>query len=108
MWDDVNFLFLPAEYLMQADVNVWMIDYREVSAGPRECYLAAVFNLPAVGKCTALFVRKIIELSEVDVPEETMHVIGFSLGGQLASQISKNLKPIKLPRITGERHNILL
>ncbi|CAH1724056.1 unnamed protein product [Aphis gossypii] len=89
------------EYLMQSDINVWMIDYKDVSAGPRECYLAAVYNLPAVGKCAALFVRKIIELSEVEVPEEAMHVIGFSLGGQLASQLAKHLKPIKLPRITG-------
>ncbi|XP_060834375.1 pancreatic lipase-related protein 2-like isoform X2 [Rhopalosiphum padi] len=89
------------EYLMQSDINVWMIDYRDVSAGPRECYFAAVYNLPAVGKCTALFVRKIIELSEVEAPEEAMHVIGFSLGGQLASQLAKYLKPIKLPRITG-------
>lgn len=89
------------EYLMQSDINVWMIDYKDVCAGPRECYLAAVYNLPAVGKCAALFVRKIIELSEVEVPEEAMHVIGFSLGGQLASQLAKHLKPIKLPRITG-------
>jgi len=85
-----------------------MIDYKDVCAGPRECYLAAVYNLPAVGKCAALFVRKIIELSEVEKPEEEMHVIGFSLGGQLASQLAKYLKPIKLPRITGELQHIII
>lgn len=93
---------------MQSDINVWMIDYKDVCAGPRECYLAAVYNLPAVGKCAALFVRKIIELSEVEVPEEAMHVIGFSLRGQLASQLAKHLKPIKLPRITGELQHIII
>lgn len=83
------------------DVNVWMIDYSGVSAGPVECYLAAVFNLPSVGKCTALFMRKVMELSEVQDHKDLMHVIGFSLGGQLAGQVAEHLKPIKLPRITG-------
>jgi hypothetical protein len=83
------------------DVNVWMLDYSGVSAGPVKCYLAAVFNLPSVGKCTALFVRKIMELSEVKEHKDIMHVIGFSLGGQLAGHVAEHLKPVKLPRITG-------
>lgn len=83
------------------NVNVWMIDYSGVSAGPIECYLAAVLNLPSVGKCTALFVRKIMELSEVQDHKNLMHVVGFSLGGQLAGQVAEHLKPVKLPRITG-------
>ncbi|XP_025420139.1 pancreatic lipase-related protein 3-like isoform X2 [Sipha flava] len=89
------------EYLTQMDVNVWMLDYSGVSAGPVKCYLAAVFNLPSVGKCTALFVRKIMELSEVKEHKDIMHVIGFSLGGQLAGHVAEHLKPVKLPRITG-------
>jgi len=84
------------------DVNVWMIDYSDVSNGPNECYLAAVYNLPFVGKCAALFINKIISLSEVNNYEESMHVIGFSLGGQLASKVAENLKPLVLPRITGK------
>lgn len=82
-------------------MNIWMIDYSPVSAGPAECYLAAVLNLPAVGKCAAQFVSHVIELSEVDDPEDAMHVIGFSLGGQLAGQVAEHLQPVKLPRITG-------
>ncbi|XP_025420141.1 lipase member H-A-like isoform X4 [Sipha flava] len=42
------------EYLTQMDVNVWMLDYSGVSAGPVKCYLAAVFNLPSVGLDPAL------------------------------------------------------
>lgn len=90
-----------AEYLARANMNVWMIDYSLVSAGPAECYLAAVLNLPAVGKCAAQFAGRVIELSEADDPEDAMHVIGFSLGGQLAGQLAEHLQPVKLPRITG-------
>lgn len=89
------------EYLKQSDLNVWMIDYKDVSSGPDVCYIAAVYNLPAIGKCAAQFVQKVMELSEVEDHEDMMHVIGFSLGGQLAGQVAEHLKPIKLPRITG-------
>ncbi|VVC37136.1 Hypothetical protein CINCED_3A001901 [Cinara cedri] len=85
---------------MQMDVNVWMIDYSELSSGPMKCYLAAVYNLPSVAKCAALLVRKIIDISEVKDPKEVMHLIGFSLGGQLTSQIAEQMKPFSLPRIT--------
>lgn len=78
-----------------------MIDYSGVSSGPPECYLAAVYNLPSVGTCAALFVRKIVELSEIKDRGEAMHLVGFSLGGQLAGQVAEHLKPVKLPRITG-------
>lgn len=78
-----------------------MIDYSNLSAGPKECYVAAVYNLPSVGKCAALFVNKIIQLSEVKDRGDEMHAIGFSLGGQLASQLAEYLKPYILPWITG-------
>lgn len=83
------------------DINVWMINYSDVSSGPAECYLAAVYNLPSVGLCTALFVRKIMKLSQVKDHDEGIHIIGFSLGGQLAGQVAEHLKPLKLSRITG-------
>lgn len=100
------FLFPPplaplVEYLKAVDANVWMIDYSGVSGGPMECYLAAVYNLPSVGKCAAPFVRRVMELSEVEEREDLMHVVGFSLGGQLAGQLAEHLKPLRLPRITG-------
>jgi len=80
-----------------------MIDYTDVSNGPFQCYLTAVYNLPKVGKCAALFVSKVMELSKVGDQDDLMHVIGFSLGGQLAGMIAEHLKPMKLPRITGMR-----
>lgn len=92
-----------AEYLTQRDANVWMVDYRDLSAGPVQCYLAAVYNLPSVGKCTALMVRKIMELSEVEDDEDLMHLVAFSLGAHLAGQIAEHLKPTVLPRITGKQ-----
>jgi esterase/lipase len=30
-----------------------------------------------------------------------IHVVGFSLGGQVAGFVANNLRPYKLPRITG-------
>lgn len=96
---ECNYFF--TEYLQYADLNVWMIDYSGVSAGPKECYVAAVYNLPSVGKCAAIFVKKIIQLSEVIDRGDEMHAIGFSLGGQLASQLAEYLKPYILPWITG-------
>lgn len=92
---------IKSEYLKKKDVNVWMIDYTDVSNGPFQCYLTAVYNLPTVGKCAALFVSKVMELSKVGDQDDLMHVIGFSLGGQLAGMIAEHLKPMQLPRITG-------
>lgn len=97
--------YLLTEYLTDMDVNVWMIDYSSVSAGPDECYVAAVYNLQFVGKCAALFIAEVMRLSDV---KELMHVIGFSLGGQLASYVAKHLKPVVLPRITGKQMSIFL
>jgi len=78
-----------------------MIDYTDVSNGPFQCYLTAVYNLPTVGKCAALFVSKVMELSKVGDQDDLMHVIGFSLGSHLAAIMADHLKPMKLSRITG-------
>ncbi|XP_050441501.1 pancreatic lipase-related protein 2-like [Adelges cooleyi] len=89
------------EYIENADVNVWMIDYALLSAGPLVCYPAAVYNLPSVGKCATDMVKAILEHSEAIDPADKMHLLGFSLGAHLTSQISFQLAPTRLSRITG-------
>lgn len=57
-------------------------------------------NIPRVGRYVARFLRFLIESG---VPLEKIHVVGFSLGGEVAGFVGKTLKEwgILLPRITG-------
>lgn len=96
-----NFLF-STEYLKKEDVNVWMIDYGVLSAGPLQCYPAAVYNLRYVGKCVTSMVKEILDYSLVKNSADALHIIGFSLGAHMPSHISRNLDPIRLSRITGK------
>ncbi|XP_050521602.1 pancreatic lipase-related protein 2-like isoform X2 [Daktulosphaira vitifoliae] len=89
------------EYIKREDVNVWMIDYGVLSAGPLECYPAAVYNLRFVGICSTSMVKAILNYSLVKNSAEALHIIGFSLGAHMPSHISRHISPIKLSRITG-------
>jgi pancreatic lipase-related protein 2 len=61
------------------------------------CYPAVVHNIKHVGACTAQLVNRIRDAGSQDI-----HVIGFSLGAQVANYIANSLKPdYLLPRITG-------
>lgn len=61
----------------------------------------AVENGPRVGRYIARFIRFL--LLSGGVPLKNVHVIGFSLGAEVAGYIGKTLKEwgIMLPRITG-------
>lgn len=62
----------------------------------------AVENGPRVGRYIARFIRFL--LLSGGVPLKNMHVIGFSLGAEVAGYVGKVLKEwnIMLPRITGK------
>lgn len=67
-------------------------------AGPAPWYGVAVANAKKVGARTGQllsFMKQNVELSFEDV-----HVIGFSLGGQLVAFVGQELNGV-LPRITG-------
>lgn len=83
-----------AEYLERGDYNLFYIDYSDLARGP--CYVQAVHNLRHVGKCLGLLLDRILETGTKDV-----HLIGFSLGAQLANFAALAIRPYRLDRITG-------
>lgn len=83
------------EYLQRGSFNVFYVDWFNLSSSI--FYPAVVHNIEHVGECTAQLVNRIRDAGGVDI-----HVIGFSLGAQLANFVSNSLKPnYLLPRITG-------
>uniref|UniRef100_W8B6W0 Pancreatic lipase-related protein 2 n=1 Tax=Ceratitis capitata TaxID=7213 RepID=W8B6W0_CERCA len=85
---------LRHEYLMRDEYNIIYVDWAILSPGP--CYMSAVHNTKHVGACVAQLVERILEMGTTDI-----HVIGFSLGAQLANYVARNLGSFMLPRITG-------
>lgn len=82
------------EYLQRGEYNLFYIDYSDLARGP--CYIQAVHNIRHVGKCLGNLLNLIYETGAKDV-----HLIGFSLGAQLANFAAIAIRPKKLPRITG-------
>lgn len=76
--------------------NIFYVDWYNLSSSIN--YPAVVHNIVHVGACTAQLVNRIR-----DEGGEDIHVIGFSLGAQLANYVAVSLKPnYQLPRITGQ------
>lgn len=61
-------------------------------------------NVPRVGRYLARFIKF---LNEMEVSMQRMHVIGFSLGAEVAGFAGSSLKELnlRLPRITGRHEN---
>lgn len=77
---------------------MWMVDWSAVAAGP--CYPAVVASLNYVGTCVAQFVQNVLNVTMAP-SQKLFHVIGFSMGAHVAAYTANNLRPYKLPRITG-------
>lgn len=63
-------------------------------------YWNAVQNVPRVGRYLARFIKF---LNENGVDMQRLHMVGFSLGAEVAGFAGKTLKELnlRLPRITG-------
>lgn len=79
---------------MRHEYNIIFVDWAILAPGP--CYVNVVHNTKHVGACVAQLVERILEMGTTD-----MHIIGFSLGAQLANYVARNLGSFQLPRITG-------
>jgi hypothetical protein len=78
-------------------VNIFFVDWSNLSTSSYICYPAIVHNIRHVGECTGQLIRRIRDAGSDDV-----HIIGFSLGAQVINYIAESLKPdFKLPRISG-------
>lgn len=90
--------FIRPMLLQHEDVYVISPDYGPLVREP--CYTSAVQNLPLAARCLAQLLNNLIDQDIVQ--NEDLHVIGFSLGAQVAGQTANYVKK-KLLRITGER-----
>jgi pancreatic lipase-related protein 2 len=86
---------IKKQYFVQGEnMNIFFVDWASLAIGP--CYPAAVWNTKHVGECTSQLVERIRELGAKNI-----HLIGFSLGGQLTNFVANALRPYKVSRITG-------
>ncbi|XP_054009605.1 pancreatic triacylglycerol lipase-like [Hylaeus anthracinus] len=94
---DVGSLLLVRALLDLEDVNVLVLDW---TRGAATTYSAAVANTELVGRQLGLVLLNMIDLG---VSPEKIHVIGFSLGAHVAGCASEVLKKrnLLLGRITG-------
>ena len=84
--------------LQQQNTYVISVDYSPLSR--LGCYFPwAVRNARTVGKCLALLLNNLMD-QEVYGPND-IHIIGFSLGGQVAG-LAANYLNTKIGRITGK------
>nr|CAD7401547.1 unnamed protein product [Timema poppensis] len=83
-------------YLKKGWYNVVVVDWSALCAGP--WYSSAVGNSQVCGDYLALFLDYLIDSG---MPLSNLHVIGFSLGAEVAGFTGRAITSGKLPRITG-------
>nr|CAD7573832.1 unnamed protein product [Timema californicum] len=81
--------------------NVVVVDWSALCAGP--WYSTAVGNSQVCGDYLALFLDYLIDSG---MPLSNLHVIGFSLGAEVAGFTGRAITSGKLPRITESHVNI--
>nr|CAD7198397.1 unnamed protein product [Timema douglasi] len=91
-----NFSQSQHSYLKKGWYNVVVVDWSALCAGP--WYSSAVGNSQVCGDYLALFLDYLIDSG---MPLSNLHVIGFSLGAEVAGFTGRAITSGKLPRITG-------
>lgn len=77
-------------------VYVISVDYGPLVREP--CFPQSIFNAPIVSKCLAQLINNLVDSGIV--ANDQLHIIGFSLGSQVAGQTANYVKQ-KLRHITG-------
>ncbi|XP_025200902.1 pancreatic triacylglycerol lipase-like isoform X2 [Melanaphis sacchari] len=88
---------LRPAYFQYSNLNVISVDYKELVREP--CYPQSVYNVPLVSKCTTMLLKQLFKLRK-DLSFDNLHLVGFSLGAQVASQIGRQMNGT-IQRITG-------
>lgn len=86
----------------QARSNVLIVDWKKGATYPY--YLRAARNTPVPGVQLSLLIQKIIHSSKHRLSPNSVHVVGFSLGAQVAGFCGRHFHRAfntKLGRITG-------
>lgn len=96
--------FLITAFIKTGYYNVILVDWSPITATP--WYSTAVSHIPLVGRYIAKFIRFLI--SDGKFPLKNIHLIGFSLGAEIAGFVGQQLQEwgIKLVRITGKLFKI--
>lgn len=77
-------------------MNVITVDWRRLASGPD--YTRAASSTGPVGERVARFIEFLIAQG---TPSSAFHIVGFSLGAQVAGATGGSLRSARLPRITG-------
>lgn len=101
---------IVTELLKREDANIIVANYAALVWKFEDVinfeYIKAMLHIPYIGRHLGDFFREFIKICEC---QRRMHVIGFSLGAQVAHYMASTIKQdgIILKRITGiESHNI--
>lgn len=89
---------IVSAYLDRGQHNIIAVDWSRLCPAP--CYPSAVYNTKFTGKCIAQIVDALRMYGA-----SSIHIIGFSLGAQVAAFTANNLRPYALSRITGTLSN---
>lgn len=91
------FTFSFKAYLRQASYNVIMVDWSTLAESP--CYRTATKHTPGVAKVVSKFLD---QLAEGGIEMDRIHIIGFSLGAQVAGFAGDLVSYGIVFRITGD------
>ncbi|XP_006625218.2 uncharacterized protein LOC102676124, partial [Apis dorsata] len=96
--DSENVKLITGVYLNYTQHNILALDYRSITQAN---YLTAVYAINDLGKLVADALNSLVNGG---VDSEMIHIIGHSLGAQLAARIARNVNFV-IPRITGILYN---
>ncbi|CAK1555946.1 unnamed protein product [Leptosia nina] len=94
--EDSSSLMVKEAYVQVGNVNMIMVDAQRLEAGP--WYFTAASNTWYIGRFTAMFIDY---LATRGLKLSNLHLVGHSLGAQIAGVVGHTVKSGRVSRITG-------